>query len=138
MLDDVSVPERFEPVFRMAQDYVKRYFREKKENPSTGSIEIHDERYILVRAASMSVDFFETVKNLYAREGEEEALNVALSMLFDIAHAIGKADARNFHEKMDLKDPIEKLSAGPLHFSYSGWAFVHILSESNPVADEDY
>ena len=138
MLDDVNVPEQFEPVFRMAQDYVKRYFSEKKENPSTGSIEIHGERYILVRAASMSVDFFETVKNLYAAEGEEEALNVALSMLFDIAHAIGKADARNFHEKMNLKDPIEKLSAGPLHFAHSGWAFVHIFPDSNPTPDEDY
>ena len=39
---------------------------------------------------------------------------------------------------MNLKDPIEKLSAGPIHFSYSGWAFVDILPESSPSPDENY
>jgi hypothetical protein len=84
------------------------------------------------------VDFFETVKKLYKDKGDEEALNVARSLLFDIAHAIGKADARNFHKRMKLKDPVEKLSAGPVHFSHSGWAFVDIFPESNPTPDENY
>jgi len=86
----------------------------------------------------MSIDFFETVENLYKDRGEEEALNVARSFLFDIAHAIGKQDAKKFHKKMNLKDPIEKLSAGPVHFSHSGWAFVNIFPESKPTPDEDF
>ena len=138
MLDAARVPKKFIPVFQKAQEYVKKYFKNKIEDPSKGTIEIFGERYILVRAASMSVDFFETVKNLYKDIGEKEALNVAAQLLFDIAHAIGKEDAKNFHKKMHLKDPIEKLSAGPIHFSHSGWAFVDISSESNPSPNESY
>jgi signal transduction histidine kinase/CheY-like chemotaxis protein/HPt (histidine-containing phosphotransfer) domain-containing protein/predicted hydrocarbon binding protein len=138
MPNTVKVPKEFKPIFLKAQEYVAKYFKEKKEDPSKGTIEIFDQRYILVRAASMSVDFFETVKNLYKDKGEEEALNVARSLLFDIAHAIGKADAKNFHKRMHLKDPIEKLSAGPVHFSHSGWAFVDIFPESKPSPDENY
>lgn len=138
MLDTVKVPKEFEPIFQKAQEFVSTYFKKKIEEPSKGTIEIFGERYIFIRAASMSVDFFETVKNLYKDTGEEEAVNVARNILFDIAHAIGKADAKNFHKKMGLEDPIEKLSAGPVHFSHSGWAFVDIFPESKPSPDENY
>ena len=138
MLNTVKVPKQFEPIFQKAQDYVNKYFKKRKEDPSKGTIEIFGERYILVRAASMSIDFFESIKNLYKDQGEEEAFNVARQLLFDIAHAIGKQDAKNFHKKMELKDPIEKLSAGPVHFSHSGWAFVDIFAESRPAPDESY
>jgi len=138
MLNTVQVPKQFEPIFQKAQEYASKYFKEKKEDPSKGTIEIFDERYILVRAASMSIDFFETIENLYKDRGKEEAINVARNFLFDIAHAIGKQDAKNFHKKLKLKDPIEKLSAGPVHFSHSGWAFVNIFPESKPTPDENF
>lgn len=138
MLNTVRVPEQFNPLFQKAQEYVSKYFSQKTEDPSKGTIEIFGERYILVRAASMSVDFFDTIRNLYRSEGKEEAINIARSILFDIAHTIGKMDARNFHKKMNLTDPIEKLSAGPVHFAHSGWAFVDISPESNPSPDENY
>jgi len=138
MLETVKVPKEFEPLFLKAEEYVSKYFKLKKEDPTKGMLEIFGERYVLVRAASMSVDFFETVKKLYNDKGEEEANNIARSFLFDLAHAIGKADAKNFHVKMGLKDPIEKLSAGPIHFAYSGWAFVDIFPESRPSPDENY
>jgi len=138
MLNTVQVPKQFELIFQKAQEYTSKYFKEKKEDPTKGTIEIFGERYILIRAASMSTDFFETIENLYKDRGKEEALNVARSLLFDIAHAIGKQDAKNFHKKMNLKDPIEKLSAGPVHFSHSGWAFVNIFPESKPTPDENF
>ncbi|MCX5782232.1 MAG: PAS domain S-box protein [Elusimicrobia bacterium] len=138
MLDTVKVPKQFEPIFEKAQEYVSKYFKERKEDPTKGTIEIFGQRYILVRAASMSVDFFDVVKELYKEQGEEAAINIARQLLFDIAHTIGKQDAKNFHNRMQLKDPIEKLSAGPIHFSYSGWAFVDIFPESRPSADENF
>jgi PAS domain S-box-containing protein len=138
MLNTVKVPKQFEPIFQKAQDYVNKYFNKRKEDPSKGTIEIFGERYILVRAASMSIDFFESIINLYKDQGKEEAFNVARQLLFDIAHTIGRQDAKNFHKKMGLKDPIEKLSAGPVHFSHSGWAFVDIFAESRPAPDENY
>jgi len=138
VLNTVKVPEEFEPIFLKAEEYVGKYFSERREDPTKGLIEVFGERYVLIRAASMSVDFFDTVKNLYRDAGEEEAIGVAKSFLFDIAHALGKADARNFHKKMNLEDPIEKLSAGPVHFSHSGWAFVDLSPESKPTPDENF
>jgi diguanylate cyclase (GGDEF)-like protein/PAS domain S-box-containing protein len=137
-LATVSVPEPIRPLFLKAQEYVSRYFRRKVENPKQGTISISGERYILLRAASMSVEFFDLVTSLYQDKGPEEARGVAANLLFDVAHAIGKADARSFHARMGVADPIEKLSAGPIHFSFSGWAFVKIFPESNPTPGEDY
>ena len=71
MLDTVKVPKEFEPIFQKAQDYVSTYLSEKKEEASKGQIEIFGQRYILIRAASMSVDFFDTIKNMF-RDFEEE------------------------------------------------------------------
>ncbi len=137
-LRTVKVPGPIEPLFLKAQDYVARYFSKKVENPELGTISISGERYILLRAASMSVEFFDLVTSLYQDKGEGEARSVASNLLFDMAHAIGKADAKSFHGKMGVTEPIEKLSAGPIHFSFSGWAFVDISPESHPTPDNDY
>src|SRR2546430_7105732 len=93
-LTTVSVPEQFAPVFQKAQDYVARYFADRVEDPAQSSIIISGERYILVRAASMSVEFFDLVQSLYRDQGAGEARSVANNLLFDLAHGIGKADAR--------------------------------------------
>ncbi len=137
-LSTVSVPEEFESAFLRAQRYVRSYFEKKSEVPSKAKIEVSGERYILVRAASMSKEFFDLVTSLYQDRGEDEARRVAMGFLFDMAHAIGKADARSFYLKMNVDNPIEKLSAGPVHFAYTGWAFVKILPESHPSPDDDY
>ena len=82
MLKTVKIPAKFEPIFNKAEEYVRRYFEGKKEDPSKGTIEIFGERYILVRAASLSVDFFETVMKLYEKEGKEEALEYCKAASF--------------------------------------------------------
>src|SRR5258708_7523243 len=137
-LETVSVPEQFAPIFLRAQEHVAGYFAGAVVNPRQSTISISGERYILVRAASMSVEFFDLVTSLYRDRGAEEARSAASNLLFDIAHAIGKADARTFHERMQVTDPVEKLSAGPVHFSFCGWAFVEIFPESNTSPDESY
>ncbi|HEV2112975.1 MAG TPA: GAF domain-containing protein, partial [Terriglobales bacterium] len=116
----------------------RRYFSERIENPEESTITISGERYVLVRAASMSVEFFDLVVSLYKDQGEEEARSVANNLLFDLAHAIGKADAKSFHARMKVNDPVDRLSAGPVHFAFSGWAYVDILPESAPSPDENY
>ena len=137
-LHTVRVPEPLLAAFAKAQDYVSQYFRERSEDPAKGYIEISGERYILVRAASMSREFFDLVSSLYHDRGEKEARNITFGFLFDIAHSIGKADARRFFDRMGVSDPIERLSAGPIHFSHTGWAFVEILPESSPTPGEDF
>jgi len=138
VLSTVRVPPEMEPAFLRAQEYVARYFEERVYRPDEGTISIAGERYVLLRAASMSVEFVELVTSLYQDKGPTEARSVANNLLFDLAHAIGKADARSFHEKMGVTDPLEKLSAGPIHFAFSGWAFVDIFPQSRPSPDEDY
>ncbi len=138
MLDTVHVPPELEPLFATAQEFVGAYFRTLHADPSRGTIEIGGQRYILVRAASMSVEFYATIMQLYRDQGEAEARAVARGLLYDLAHAIGAADARAFHRDRDLRDPLAKLSAGPVHFAYTGWAHVAILPESRPTADEHF
>jgi two-component sensor histidine kinase/predicted hydrocarbon binding protein len=134
----VSVPDSIKPIFDNAEYTVANYFKGLKVEPDKSKIEIGDQRYLLVRAPSLSRDFFKSIVELYKDRGEKEAIKIGRNLLFDLAHLIGIEDAKNFHQQMDLKDPIEKLSAGPVHFAYTGWAYVEILPESNPVPNEQF
>ena len=134
----VKVPSNIKPIFDKAQKTVGKYFESLRLTPSKGTIEINGERYILVRASALSLEFLNSISHYYSDRGTEEALSIGKNILFDLAHMLGLEDARNFHKKMGLKDPISKLSAGPVHFAYSGWAFVDILKGSKPSPDENY
>ncbi|MEJ7625375.1 MAG: XylR N-terminal domain-containing protein [Ferruginibacter sp.] len=134
----VIVPDEMKPLFELAQQTVNSYYTKLKMEPTKGTIEINDQRYILIRASSLSKDFLDTIKNLYADRGEAEAMTIGKNFLFDIAHTLGINDAKNFHATMSLVEPIAKLSAGPVHFAFTGWAFVEILPESNPSPDNDF
>lgn len=136
MLNTVRVPEKFAPLFELAQSYVTRYFADLKSSPERGTLELSGQRYMLVRAASMSVEFYDMVRSYYRED--QEAAAVAHALLFDVAHAMGLADSKAFAERMNVADPIARLSAGPVHFAHAGWAFVDISPESNPSPDENY
>lgn len=137
-LSTVHVPSELKHIFDVAEKKVGTYFKQLKLNPEKGSIKINNERYVLVRASALSHEFLHTITDLYKDRGEKEALSIGKNILFDIGHVLGMEDAKVLHQKMKLKSPIEKLSAGPVHFAYSGWASVKIHPESNPVADENF
>src|SRR5689334_16493704 len=84
--DTVSVPEAFKPIFDVAQQTVSEYFRYLKMDPTKGTIEINDQRYLLVRASALSNDFLDTIQSLYADRGAAEAMAIGKNFLFDIAH----------------------------------------------------
>lgn len=134
----VKVPPELKPLFQKAEENVKQYFSHISLNPSQGTIEISNERYVLIRASALSKDFLGSILSLYADRGESEAFGIGRNFLFDIAHALGINDAKAFHAQMNVTDPLSKLSAGPIHFAYTGWAFVDILPESHPTPDDDY
>ena len=138
MLETVTVPENLEPLFAAAEKTVSEYFKKKQFHPEHGSIEIFGDRYIMLRGASISVEFFQLCRTLFGKDNETEADLFASNFLYELAHAIGKSDAQKFHQKMNLNDPVSKLSAGPIHFSHTGWAFVDIDEESTPSPDSDY
>jgi hypothetical protein len=56
-LSTVKVPKQFEAPFLRAQEYVAQYFADRVEEPATATIAIAGERYVLLRAASLSVEF---------------------------------------------------------------------------------
>jgi signal transduction histidine kinase/CheY-like chemotaxis protein len=137
-LQTVRVPEHLSAAFAKAEAAVSSYFAERHHDPAHGTIEVMNDRYVLVRAASLSVEFFRLVRDIYGPDRLAEADLFARNLLFDLAHAIGRSDARTFHERMRLVDPSERLAAGPVHFAHTGWAFVDILPDSRPVPNDDF
>jgi len=137
-LRTVRVPGHLAAAFEKAEDAVSRYFGELRHDPAHGTIEVLGDRYVLVRAASLSVEFFGLVRDIYGPERVAEADLFARNLLFDLAHTIGLSDARTFHERMHLVDPHERLAAGPVHFAHTGWASVEILPGSRPVPDDGF
>jgi two-component system sensor histidine kinase/response regulator len=134
----VDVPADLRPVFAAAERVVSRLFADKRERPEDGTIEIAGERYLLVHAASLSVRFFELVRELYGKGRTAEADEFARNILFDLAHGIGKLDAESHARRNGIEDPLAKLAAGPVCFAHSGWARVRIEPSSIVVGDDSY
>lgn len=134
----VIAPGPFREIFDQAEELVADYFSEFKRNPEKATIEINGERYILIRSDSLSYEFFDIIKELYKDEGVEHAQSIGQNFLFDISSVLGQKDAIAFHKKMKLENPVSKLSAGPVHFAYTGWANVELFPECNPTPDENY
>lgn len=136
--ETVIVPDNFKEIFDQAEKNVADYFSDAYNLAENGEIVISGERYVLIRSASLSYEFLDIIKELYSNKGIEEAIRIGNNFLFDIGHVLGKKDAKAFHKRMKLTDPIQKLSAGPVHFAYTGWANVEILTESNPSPDQNF
>ncbi|MES2763251.1 MAG: histidine kinase dimerization/phosphoacceptor domain -containing protein [Bacteroidota bacterium] len=134
----VKVPKNIEPLFDKASEVVKKYFQTFTADPSLSKIEVNGQRYVLMRAESLANDFLNNIIKLYSDRPTPEAVKIGRNLLFDFAHLIGIEDGKNFHKKMKLKDPLSKMSAGPIHFAYTGWSFVDILPESQPSPDNDF
>jgi len=137
-LKSVKVPKSMEPIFEKAEQYVKAFFEQEKQDPASGTITIGKQRYILIRASAMSVDFLEFIKDKYLGVNQEDAFTAASKLLFDLAHAIGKSDAMEFHKEMGVNESMARLSSGPIHFSYTGWAFVDISPESRLAPGKNF
>ncbi|MCK9459410.1 MAG: ATP-binding protein [Proteobacteria bacterium] len=137
-IQTTKVPAHLAAAFEKAEAAVSSYFGTRRHDPAHGTIEVLDDRYVLVRAASLSVEFFGLVRDIYGPERVAEADLFARNLLFDLAHAIGRSDARTFHERMHLVDLHERLAAGPVHFAHTGWALVDILPGSRPRPDDEF
>lgn len=134
----VIAPDPFREIFLEAEKNVRNYFSSSEKIAENGEIKISGERYVLIRSAALSYEFMDVLREMYANHSDEEAQRIGQNFLFDIAHVLGKEDALAFHKKMKLTDPVQKLSAGPVHFAFTGWANVEILPESRPSPDENF
>ncbi|HRG59439.1 MAG TPA: histidine kinase dimerization/phosphoacceptor domain -containing protein [Bacteroidia bacterium] len=134
----VIVPKPLKLIFDQAEKKVGNYHKSLLISPEKATIKISDQRYVLVRASALSIEFLQGIMSYYSERGEKESLSIGKNILFDLAHLIGVEDAKNFQQLMQLKNPIEMLSAGPVHFAYTGWAQVKIHPESNPSPDQNF
>lgn len=127
----VNCPEPFAPLFVAAEDALAQFFGEVERHPEKGELTISGVRYLLVRAASMSIQFRKELTAIYG-------LRTANQIIYNFGRACGVQDAMMFSERLGLTDPTMRLAAGPVHFAHVGWAYVDIFPESAPAPNEDY
>lgn len=60
----VRVPDAFIPLFDQAERYVREHFDKLDRRPEQGTIHVGDERYVLVRAASLTTGFLDVMRDL--------------------------------------------------------------------------
>lgn len=127
----VRVPEPFAPLFDQAEGYLEAFFAQLKREPSKGTIHIGDQRYILARGESLFLALYDQLKGSFGDEA-------AYEFIYNFARVIGRSDCEAFSRDRRITDPTAKLSTGPVHFAYTGWAFVDIYPTSQPSPDNNY
>lgn len=127
----VRCPEALNPLFAQAEKQIAGFFERLSQVPEKGQVTISQERYILARAVTFSVELKQVLEDEYGRLAAEK-------IVYNLGRAAGTKDAEFFMEKLRLSKGPSALSAGPVHFAHIGWAFVDIFPESAPTMDEDY
>lgn len=131
MLKAVRVPPAFEPPFARAETFVEKLFADMQRRPDQGTLHIGGERYVLVRAESLYLTWFDALTETF---GED----TARGFIYNTAREIGRSDSASFSERLGLTDGLDRLSSGPVHFAHAGWALVDILEDSRPATDDSY
>ena len=131
MLRSVRVPPAFEPPFARAEKFVEQLFSDLQRAPERGTIHVGGDRYVMVRAESLYLSWFDALSDAFGEEAARE-------FIYNSAREIGRNDSRRFSERLGLTDGLDRLSSGPVHFVYAGWALVDILDDSAPAMDDSY
>jgi len=134
----VDAPTTFSELIKGALPKVLDFHELPKRILNKGEITISDERFVLMRADSISFDFIKTVEKFYKSKNKLDAFQLSSSLLYDLSHVLGREDAKRMKEKMNLTHPLEYLAVGPMHFAFTGWSKVELLPECNPVAGESF
>lgn len=134
----IIVPDLFSTLFGEIEEKIEGHFTDLNHDPVSGEITVHGQRYVLFRSGSMSHEFMDFIKERYSDRTEKEAERIGNNFLYDNSKVIGKKDALALHKSLNLKEPIEKLAAGPIYFAFTGWANVEISPDSNPIPGDEF
>ena len=116
-LKSVKVPDQMVPLFAKAEEYVKNYFSSYQSDKAHGSITIGGERYILVRAKSLRVDFAKHIGSAMGLS-DDMADTAADNFLYILAKSIGQEDAKRAGmRKPSCYFEAVRLEAPPFHTS---------------------
>lgn len=127
----VRVPAVMKDCFVRAEEVLGKFFKDLEWDPERGQLKIGGLRYMLVRTDSMSIELNDQLKQ---RFGDIQAAQIA----YRFGRACGIRDSRKFHSMFKAGTPIDRLALGPVHFAWTGWAFVDIFEQSRPTMDENY
>ena len=134
----VDAPDKFKALIDSTLVKVVEFHNDPKRILDKGTITINDERFVMMRADSISFDFIKTVEQFYKSKNKMDAFQLSSSLLYDLSHVLGREDAKRMKEKMEITDELEHLTVGPIHFAFTGWAKVEFLPECNPVPNESF
>jgi predicted hydrocarbon binding protein len=130
-LKAAGVPPELVNTFLAMQEKIKGFFDETRTMPDKGRIEIGGTRFMWLQATGLATTFRDTLTDVYGERGTEQ-------IIYKFGQSLGRSEAKAFHNRFGLKDPLERLAAGPIYFAFSGWAFVEILPSSAPQPNENY
>jgi son of sevenless-like protein len=130
-LKAAGVPDELRPAFTAAEEKIRAFFSDITPMPERGRINVNGTRFMWTQARGLAMTFRDSITEIFGEKGSEQ-------ILYRFGQALGRNEARAFHERFGLTDPMDRLAAGPIYFAYSGWAFVEILPSSAPRPDEDY
>ena len=134
----VVAPKELQPLFKKVEEKVNNHHDSIQISPDKATIEIAGQRYVLMRASSLSIEFLEGIKNCYKEKGDNESRIIGKNILFDMSHLIGMEDAIYAQKSMKLNQANELLAAGPIHLAYLGWAQVNIKKNSRISPDQNF
>ena len=72
MLRSVRVPAAFEPPFARAETFVEKLFSDVQRAPERGTIHIGGDRYVLVRAESLYLSWFDALSDAFGEDAARE------------------------------------------------------------------
>jgi diguanylate cyclase (GGDEF)-like protein len=128
----------FRNSFRSTQGTLQKLFQDEEIHVSKSTVEISGERFVLIRAASLSVDFFDCILDLYQDKERNEAIRTTQELLFDVSHAIGMKDGEYFHKKLPFINPSIVLKIGRVLFAHTGWVSINVFPGTKPTKDENF
>ncbi len=72
MLRSVRVPAVFEPPFARAEKFVETLFSDLVRAPEQGTIHVGGDRYVMVRAESLYLSWFDALSDSFGEEAARE------------------------------------------------------------------
>jgi PAS domain S-box-containing protein len=134
----IEAPATFHEIIDSTLVKVLGFHNVPKRILNKGAITISDERFVMMRAESISFDFIKTVEQFYQSKNKIDAFQLSSSLLYDLSHVLGREDAKKMRQKMGITDGLELLTVGPMNFAFTGWAKVEFLEGCKPAADGSF
>ncbi|HUX78388.1 MAG TPA: diguanylate cyclase [Alphaproteobacteria bacterium] len=128
----------FQSFFTIKGSASKKLFKKNEIHVSKATVATANERFVLIRAASLSVDFYECILDLYHDKEKNEAIHTTQQLLFDVSHAIGLKDGEYFQKKLPFINPATVLKVGRVLFANTGWMPITVFPGSKPSKDDNF